>query len=174
MKYNLENIPEVSIDKVDAFYVTGTSHRDAAGKTNNLKLNLKTLGGEGIDLTDREALRKLYSAMLDAASLVLITEDLCVYNDDPSSPDKGTYTVSMPEEPALPGSMDPTIAVSGLFKDVEGNTHRLENLELRASNDNEFMGKWQESNTEYILTLKLILNPVSGTKGRMSITSELV
>ena len=45
MKHNLENIPEVSIDKVDAFYVTGTQHRDAAGKTNNLKLNLRLSEG---------------------------------------------------------------------------------------------------------------------------------
>lgn len=28
MKHNLENIPEVSIDKVDAFYVVGTKNRD--------------------------------------------------------------------------------------------------------------------------------------------------
>ena len=53
MKDNLANIPEVSIDKVDAFYVTGTQHRDAVGNANNLKLNLKTLGGEDIDLTPR-------------------------------------------------------------------------------------------------------------------------
>lgn len=82
-------------------------------------MNLKTLGG-GIDLNDRAALRKLYSAMLDAVSLVLITEDLCVYNDDPGSPDKGTYTVSLPEMPVLPEGTDPTFAVSGLFKDMGG------------------------------------------------------
>lgn len=168
MRQNLENIPEVSIDKVDAFYVTGTQHRDAAGKTSNLKLNLKTLGGRGIDLNDRAALKELYSAMLDAASLVLITEDLCVYNDDPSSP--GTYTVSLPEMPALPGSMDPTYAVSGLFKDTFGNTHSLETLKLqRAPDDNKLVGKWQESNTDYIL----ILEPVSDTEDRMSIVREL-
>ena len=108
--------------------------------------------------------------MLDAASLVLITEDLCVYNDDPSSSDKGTYTVSLPEAPALPESMPQTLAVSGLFKDTDGNTHRLETLKLQLDpNGNMFVGRWRESNTNYILTLE----PVSDTEGIMSIAEVM-
>lgn len=169
MKQNLTNIPEVDINDVNAFYVVGSTHKDGILGNENYKLNLKSLGG-GIDLNDRAALRKLYSAMLDAVSLVLITEDLCVYNDDPSSPDKGTYTVLFSELPALPGSMDVTYAVSGLFKDTLGNTHNLETLKLQWSpNDHKFVGEWQESNTDYILTIE----PVSDTEGRMSIAREL-
>lgn len=171
MKQNLTNIPEVDINDVNAFYVVGSTHKDGILGNENYKLNLKSLGGGGgIDLNDRAALRKLYSAMLDAVSLVLITEDLCVYNDDPSSPGKGTYTVLFPELPALPGSMDVTYAVSGLFKDTLGNTHNLETLKLQwAPNDHKLVGEWQESNTDYILTIE----PVSDTEGRMSIAREL-
>lgn len=168
MKQNLTNIPEVKLNDVEHFYVMGSRHKDGILGVENQKVDLKELGGGGIDLNDRAALRALHYAIQDALTLV-ITEDMCVYNDDPSSPDKGTYTVSLPEVPALPESMGPTFAVSGFFKDTLGNAHNLVTLKLQwVSEDHKLVGEWKERDSNYILTLE----PVSDTEGRMSINIQ--
>ena len=120
MKHNLENIPEVSIDKVDAFYVTGTQHRDAAGKTNNLKLNLKTLGG-GIDLTDREALKALWSALQDAIQVVITEADVEEVTNEGFTSYRVVNTEGFPDissEYFNPSEFSPKIR--GIFKDTNG------------------------------------------------------
>lgn len=125
MKHNLENIPEVSIDKVDAFYVTGTQHRDAAGKTNNLKLNLKTLGGGSIDLTDKEALKALWDALQDAIAIVITeadvvrregteVEDPAIYYEVMNT--EGFPTISSPESELA--AFSPKVV--GTFMDADG------------------------------------------------------
>ena len=68
--------------------------------------------------------------------------------------------------------MVPTIAVSGLFKDVDGYTHRLETLKLQryTSDDNTmFRGEWIESDIHYILELE----PTSDIEARMYINMHL-
>lgn len=168
-KLNLNNIPEAPENK--DFWVVGTANREGSIDSNSYKKNLKELGkGGSIDLNDRDALKALYSAMRDAVSLVLITEDLCVYDDDPSSHDKGTYTVSLPEI-EIPDYMVPTFVVSGLFKDTLGYTHRLETLKLQWNEQYSLLvGRWEELNEDdedvhYILELE----PISATEYRMSI-----
>lgn len=101
--------------------------------------------------------------MMDALTLVVITEDMCVYNDTPGSEGYGTYTVSIPELPELPEGLSPIVAVSGLFKDTNGDTHRLETLTLQYDEDNDrFNGTWEESGIPYILRL-LFDSPTEGT-----------
>lgn len=82
--------------------------------------------------------------MMDALTLVVITEDMCVYNDNPDSADRGAYTVTVPKYPSgLPAGLNPIIAVSGLFKDIAGNTHSLETLKLVPDDENPvFRGSW--------------------------------
>lgn len=122
MKDNLANIPEVSIDKVDAFYVTGTQHRDAVGNTNNLKLNLKTLGG-GVDLTDKEALMALWNALQDAITVV-ITEDDVEEHVEPGNPAIMYTVVNTEGFPDMSWSREklPTFSpkVVGVFKNSVG------------------------------------------------------
>jgi len=121
MKHNLENIPEVSIDKVDAFYVTGTQHRDAAGKTNNLKLNLKTLGGGGIDLTDKEALKALWNALQDAIAVVITNDDVEEQVDDDYIFYEVLNTEGFPDETWTEGDMrNFRPKVVGVFRDTTG------------------------------------------------------
>lgn len=131
-------------------------------------------GGGSVDLNDTAALKALYYAMMDALTFVVITEDMCVYDDTPSSENYGGYFVSLPEIPEFPEGINLTIAVSGLFKDVNGNTHRLETLKLQPDDEDPvFRGSWMESDIRYNLFLKFPSFTDTSTAFMGIITGEL-
>lgn len=93
--------------------------------------------------------------MMDALTLVVITEDMCVYIDDRDSDNYGGYAVTIPEFPSeYPEGLNYILAVSGLFKDRAGNTHSLETLKLVPDDEGlVFRGSWMESDIRYDLVL---------------------